>query len=648
MDKRKEELARKRQKLAELRRLKEERNKVAPEKDPALAAEAPRSRTEDVRDLVNLLLNDKKDEKRPSTPGPTDLVGDSDGGGSDKEPRRLPLNLESNGTETSGSPTISLPQSPQVSASGSRFIPDFSSFEAVILDIAPKEVVFYDKEAQTKETSTNPPAPSEDEIRERVEKELAQREKQRLAQIEEQKAKAEAERRKAAKARDLNEEQRKKILASVDFVEFVDHSTRLVGRVLSDDYDFMKDYSITQVDDTDEDSGNRVKYLYSFFDERWAKSRATRSVTDVNWSHKFPELCVASYNKNPVTSSEPDGLVLVWNMHLLARPEYVFHAQSDVLTTTFSPFHPNYIIGGCYSGQIVIWDNRTKSQPVLKTPLSANGHTHPIYSMQMVGSQNAHNLITASTDGLVCAWQLDMLTQPQESLELVHPGHSKTDEVSVTALGFPDAETTAFWVGTEEGNVYQANRFDRAGSKAGINQYDYYKGHWGPVTGLEFHPLVGKVNFSDLFLTSSVDWTVKLWRAKSASRPSSQVQTITPLYSFEGADDYVYDVKWSPNHPALFASVDGTGRFSLWNLNMDTEVPVVGLNVGSGKALNKIQWDKEGRKVAIGSSDAKVHVYDIGELGQAHPDESKNLQKVIADMAAVSEIESARNVAVGK
>src|SRR6185312_9566433 len=111
-------------------------------------------------------------------------------------------------------------------------------------------------------------------------------------------------------------------------------------------------------------------------------------------------------------------------------------------------------------------------------------------------------------------------------------------------------------------------------SKAGINQYDYYKGHWGPVTGLEFHPLVGKVNFSDLFLTSSVDWTVKLWRAKSASRPSSQVQTITPLYSFEGADDYVYDVKWSPNHPALFASVDGTGRFSLWNLNMDTEVPV--------------------------------------------------------------------------
>lgn len=37
--------------------------------------------------------------------------------------------------------------------------------------------------------------------------------------------------------------------------------------------------------------------------------------------------------------------------------------------------------------------------------------------------------------------------------------------------------------------------------------------------------------------------------------------------------------------------------------------------VGSqAKALNKINWDKEGRKTAIGSSDGRVHIYDIGEV----------------------------------
>lgn len=45
-----------------------------------------------------------------------------------------------------------------------------------------------------------------------------------------------------------------------------------------------------------------------------------------------------------------------------------------------------------------------------------------------------------------------------------------------------------------------------------------------------------------------------------------------PLYSFEDNADYVYDVMWSPVHPAMFAAVDGMGRLDLWNLNNDTEV----------------------------------------------------------------------------
>jgi dynein intermediate chain len=129
----------------------------------------------------------------------------------------------------------------------------------------------------------------------------------------------------------------------------------------------------------------------------------------------------------------------------------------------FSDFHPSYIIGGTYSGQILVWDMRSKVLPVFKTPLGASGHTHPVYAMEMVGTQNAHNLITASTDGLVCSWQLDMMTQPQESLELTYTDHPKTEEVSVTTFGFRKNESTAFWVGTEEGNIYQANRYAHAG-----------------------------------------------------------------------------------------------------------------------------------------------------------------------------------------
>lgn len=157
----------------------------------------------------------------------------------------------------------------------------------------------------------------------------------------------------------------------------------------------------------------------------------------------------------------------------------------------------------------------------------------------------------------------------------MHAGHNKTGEVAITCLDFPANETTTFWVGTEEGNVYQANRYDRAGAKAGLNQYDVYRGHAGPVTGLDFHPQLGPVDFGDLFLTCSVDWTVKLWRAKSLAKPSTAPAVVGPLHSFDEADDYVYDVKWHPAHPALFGAVDGSGRFDIWNLNIDTEVRAV-------------------------------------------------------------------------
>lgn len=50
--------------------------------------------------------------------------------------------------------------------------------------------------------------------------------------------------------------------------------------------------------------------------------------------------------------------------------------QSAVMSATFAKFHPNLVVGGTYSGQIVLWDNRSnKRTPVQRTPLSAAAHT---------------------------------------------------------------------------------------------------------------------------------------------------------------------------------------------------------------------------------------------------------------------------------
>lgn len=46
------------------------------------------------------------------------------------------------------------------------------------------------------------------------------------------------------------------------------------------------------------------------------------------------------------------------------------------MSATFAKFHPSLIIGGTYSGQIVLWDNRSnKRTPVQRSPLSSVAHT---------------------------------------------------------------------------------------------------------------------------------------------------------------------------------------------------------------------------------------------------------------------------------
>ncbi|KAL0580588.1 hypothetical protein V5O48_001413 [Marasmius crinis-equi] len=628
-DKRRLEIEAKRAKLAELRKARLERQSADPNRkssDPTSGPSTPK-KSHDIDNFVQSILGEPRGgdiTPSSSVPGTPSLghhglpnISSLSSGRASRQSDRMSL-----GTTLASSATDNVLDREMVP----RFLPDLIDVEQELFELPRKERVMYNKEVQVETDTPEPDEAPEDESRHRV---LTEAELEAIQAAQDRELEAESvqlDKEIEEEIREIPPEELAGILSAPELYEFVDSTTKMFYKALNA-YDYTRDYRVG-TETGGEDSEGRIKRVCAFWDERYGKNR---SITDLDWSPQFPELSVASYNKNPAALNEPDGIVTVWNLHLLERPEFVFHSQSDVLSVTFSPFHSNLIFGGTYSGQILLWDNRAKHLPVLKTPLSASGHTHPVYSMQMVGTQNAHNLITSSTDGTVCSWLVDMLAQPQETLELIHAGHNKTGEVAITTMDFPDNETTTFWVGTEEGNVYQANRYDRAGAKAGLNQYDVYKGHAGPVMGLHFHPTSGSVDFSDLFLTSSVDWTVKLWRAKSLAKPSTTPHAISPIYSFDEADDPVYDVKWHPQHPALFGTVDGSGKFDIWNLNADTEVPMISTGVGSGRALNKLQWDrKDGRRAALGGSDGKLYVYDIGDLATPKESEWNELQKAIS------------------
>lgn len=249
-----------------------------------------------------------------------------------------------------------------------------------------------------------------------------------------------------------------------------------------------------------------------------------------------------------------------------------------------------------------------------------------------------------------------MLTLPQEYLELTTPPPSKTEDLAPTCIAFPESDPTSFLVGTEEGTIFPCHRYDRAGAKAGVDAKLRYKAHTAPVMSLAFHPATGAVDLGDLVLSTSLDWTIKLWKTRpasstavqSAQQPStagsisggvassssaaygttsttttSSEVLVDPLLDIS-REDVVYDARWSPHKPGVFASVDGGGNVEIWDLGLDTEVPVAraqptvdhtkaGLEGYVAKSLNKVCWEeKEGKRVGVGGASGVVSVFEVG------------------------------------
>jgi len=317
-----------------------------------------------------------------------------------------------------------------------------------------------------------------------------------------------------------------------------------------------------------------------------------------------------------------DGLALVWNLAMPNRPEHIFTCGSPVTTTRFHPTESALVIGGCQSGQVVVWDVRAGRMPVQKSILTttasgnSKGHTHPICAMEV--TEGGAGLVTGATDGRVNFWSLSNLRDPAESLQI-------GDSLSCLAVS-PESETLI--CGDDVGSIYaiqSSNSSIGGGGQRSRRQVRKLDGgtecHYGMVTSLATKTLkaAARAGLSKgflrgsggLFLSSGVDWTIKMWAPAYTDKPLLSLMS----HSY----DYMSDVQWSPAHPSLMATASSNGTVGLWNFALSVEEPITGSDGivvepdgGSGRGLNKLKWSSDGRRMLAASAD-RVHVLVLAE-----------------------------------
>ncbi|KAM3188272.1 hypothetical protein ACTXT7_000588 [Hymenolepis weldensis] len=411
--------------------------------------------------------------------------------------------------------------------------------------------------------------------------------------------------------KELTEEDKENIQASENFQEFLFRTSTLVESALEEDErDIFFDYSGADKEDELAKAQQLLIEDRAFFDEVWTTRRA---VTALDWSLNHPEIVLAAYSAvqkdemalTPVdlypAAATADGVCLLWNLKSKkseSGPDSIFTCQAPVTTAIFSDFHPNLIIGGTYVGQIVIWDTRVNRQtPIQRTgPAGNTGHWEPIRALAVTGDHNANNLVSVGTDGRMCAWSLDMLAQPTQTMELVYK-QAKT--VIPSSVAFVRDFDDSFLIGAQDGYVYLGSR---SGNEPGVNiQFEGH--HQAPVTAIAVPNAEDPLNDRNIYLTTSMDCTAKLWSRNER----------LPLVSFEERSDYILNCDWSPSHPALFATVDLSGQLDIWNLNMNSEVPTASTVLSNEAAPNCCKFEKKGSHIAVGDDSGRTRIFAIND-----------------------------------
>lgn len=280
-----------------------------------------------------------------------------------------------------------------------------------------------------------------------------------------------------------------------------------------------------------------------------------------------------------IASASGDHTVQIWDA---ADGSHIFTYRghsADVLTLAWSP-SGKYIASGSIDTTVQIWDPTNGNRLY-----THHGHSDAVFDVAW--SPDGTRIASASNDGSVQIWDA---TTGAHTVSYLSPPLSKGGRAPWNAVAWsPDSKRLMI------GGIGDAVLLDAATARV----IGYYGHHGGSAHSLAWSP------DGTYIAIGRDDTTVQVWN----------VATTTNVYTYPGHTTDVFTVAWSPDGKRI-ASGSADGLVQVWDALTGNNVYTYRGHADyywghftSGQAVYSVAWSPDGKRIASGSNDMTVQVW---------------------------------------
>lgn len=400
---------------------------------------------------------------------------------------------------------------------------------------------------------------------------------------------------KKVEARELENDERNKLVQSQKFGEYFSEASKFVEKILK---------TSTPIDGEDGNPRNQKTDKASEVEAELLISRPlmfkNSAVNHLAWSQMIPELFLT------VHADRPEGniydRILLWNINFSHRPELELYSNTKVQRAVFSPHSTEIVVAGLENGRICLYDLRAKKDPVMRSAPSADSHKTPITGLEFIGGRNSSNIVSSSEEGRICVWPLNKFDTPKKLDLLIQTKKTEEEDIDFRTeplcLATMPGDTSNVYIGCIDNNLYQCTVHSNTNFQNARPVLQTFSGHTSVVNALHINKSSNIASqLSGLILSGSLDWSIRLWNPRNSSQC---------LATFNHHQDPISDVNWNYAHPAMFASASAGGKVTVHNLLKDFDNPVATFNLNC--CVLNAKWDTSGRVLAITDEVGNTHI----------------------------------------